>query len=837
MTLRLAKRKSHWCIPSTSGYRTQEDTRSLDDLRTREGRQPVLPDDYGEHRGRSNTERWAEIGRSAIVGVVAVAVIAAIGYYLGEVVLIAAIAAMWALYGFASVLRAAKPRFLFSLIVWGARHFYYRLNVIDADKVPKGGGALLLANHASVLDFLAIAMACPRPVRFIMYEEYYESWFVRLAAKHMDFIHAARKDTARKVAECLKHAREALDNGEVVCMFPEGATTRTGFIGEFLNGYEHLLRGSEHPVMPVYVDWWRRGVYAQPSGFCPPGMEKRIYKTVSVSFGAALPADTKPGIVRDAVHNLSAKAFELRLSMYMPLHHMFIHQCKRLGGKMLFADSTGKEVNYRKGLITAIVLADLVKRRCADEEMVGIMLPSTVACALVNVAVLLAGKKPIDLNFTASEEAVQSAIERCKIKTILTSNVFLEKAGVKRLPQMLALEDATAGLGAGAKISAALKALLLPASMLCRKYGGGAGIQDLATIIFSSGSTGIPKGIMLTHANIMSNIDSMSNVYPVKKDDVICGVLPLFHSFGFTVTLWFPVAAGVSVAYHPNPLDGRVISELACKWRCTLLLGTSTFCRAYIRGCDADDFGSISTVICGAEKLKKEIADAFEERFGVRPLEGYGVTETSPVISLNVNPYRGAGMYQRGTIEGTTGRAVPGMATKTVDVDSEEDLPFGERGILAVKGLSIMQGYLMDEEKTKEVLKDGWYLTGDVAETNSEGFITLVDRVSRFSKIAGEMVPHLVVEEALAKILGTDGSTAVVTSVSDPDKGERLVVVHLEFEKPLEKIWEELNNCGLPKLYIPRKDSFVEVEEIPVLGSGKVALRTVKELAASRLGV
>ncbi|MBN1809724.1 MAG: AMP-binding protein [Planctomycetes bacterium] len=799
----------------------------------------MIPEDYGERHVRGAGSRYARLGALAffavLAGMAAQTFVRLAGGYTAAIAAAAlgAPVCAWAAW---KALLAARPGFLFRAVKWAARHCYYRLNVMGAEEVPEEGGALLLANHVTVFDFMVIALACPRPVRFVMYEEYYEDPLVKLAAKHMDFIHARRKDSARKLAVCFRHAREALDRGEVVCMFPEGGVTRTGFIGKFLNGYEHVLRHSAHPVIPVHLDWRRRGLYAQPNGFHAPGGGWRTYRTVTVSFGEALPAGTRPGKVRDAVHNLSAAAFEKRKASYVPLHHMFVHQAKRLGGRLLFADTTGKSVTYRKALISSIALAGLVKRKCAGEDAVGIMLPSTAACALLNIAVLMAGKKPIDLNFTATDDAVTSAVERSGIKTIFTSNAFLEKAKVRRRPGMVALEEAGKEIGTGAKLGAALKALILPGGMICRMYGGAVSAEDIATIIFSSGSTGVPKGVVLTHANIMSNMDSMSNVYPVKENDVICGILPLFHSFGFNVTMWFPVATGISVAYHPNPLDARTISEMAREWSCTLLLGTSTFCRAYVRGCEADDLGSIKTIICGAEKLKPEVAEAFEEKFGIRPMEGYGVTETSPVISLNVYPYRGAGMFQKGNVEGTTGRAVPGMATKTIDADSEEDLEFGERGILAVKGPSIMKGYLGDKERTGEVLKDGWYNTRDVAVIDAEGYIRLVDRVSRFSKIAGEMVPHLVVEEALAAVLGTDEMRAVVTGIPDSGKGERLVVVHLAFEESLEVVWERLNSSDLPPLYVPRADSFIEVEEIPLLGSGKVALRTLREIAMARLG-
>lgn len=737
-------------------------------------------------------------------------------------------------YALAAMAFVVHPRLALRVILWTARHLHYRLTVTGVENVPTAGGALLVANHTSPLDFLVISLSLPRPVRFVVGEGA-GGWLERLAERHMRVLRAPLDCTPTEIAERLRQARQALEAGELVCMFPEGVASWLGYTLGFMDWFERVLKGSRFPLIPVYLDWRARGVASQPASYLAGRPARRLSRSVAVCFGKPLPSETSGPLARQAVLELGVLAFAQR--SYPPLHHVFIRQARRLAGKPLFSDTSGKEVTYRKALITCMLLADYLKRRCAGQEMVGIMLPATAAGAICNIAVTMAGKVSVNLNFTASKDALDSAISQCGIQTILTAKSFLEKAGIQRRPEMLALEDVAGGFGALAKMRAALKALLLPVLMLERRYGGGLSAGDLATVIFSSGSTGVPKGVMLTHGNVISNIDAMSVVYPVPADACICGILPLFHSFGYTVTLWFPVAVGASVAYHPNPVDARAIGELVCRKRCTLLLSTPTFCRSYIRGCQAHEFGALRDVIVGAEKLGGEVADAFQRKFGIRPVEGYGTTECSPVVSLNVRDFRGAGVFQRGGLEGTVGRALPGLAAKTVDADSGADLPAGARGVLCIKGASIMAGYLNQPAKTQEVLKDGWYWTGDVAEIDGDGFIRIVDRVSRFSKIAGEMVPHEAVEKALAAILGTDGSTAAVTALPDAEKGERLVVVHLKFTEPLDVIWEKLNASNLPKLYVPRKDCFVEVEEIPLLGSGKVALKRLREIAALRAGM
>ena len=291
-----------------------------------------------------------------------------------------------------------------------------------------------------------------------------------------------------------------------------------------------------------------------------------------------------------------------------------------------------------------------------------------------------------------------------------------------------------------------------PAAWIERNLSGrkDKALDDLATVIFSSGSTGDPKGVMLTHYNIASNIEQVGQTFMLDRHDCLLGVLPFFHSFGFTVTLWLPAVLGVSVVYHPSPLDLAAIGEIVRDYRVTFLLATPTFLQAYMRRCSPEDFGSLRYVVVGAEKLPERLALAFEDRFGIRPLEGYGATECSPVVAVNTRDFRAPGFRQVGR-ESAEASAIrfPASAcassTRTPASHSPSDTP----GLLLVRGPNVMQGYLGKPEKTAEVLRDGWYVTGDIAAEDEDGFLAITDRLSRFSKIGGEMVPHIKVEEEL----------------------------------------------------------------------------------------
>jgi acyl-[acyl-carrier-protein]-phospholipid O-acyltransferase/long-chain-fatty-acid--[acyl-carrier-protein] ligase len=472
--------------------------------------------------------------------------------------------------------------------------------------------------------------------------------------------------------------------------------------------------------------------------------------------------------------------------------------------------------------------------------MVGILLPPSVPGALVNHAALLLGKVPVHLNYTMSSEGVASCARQCSLQTVLTAQAFLDKLKLQVPARPLLLEEITAGAGLGEKITAALMAWLLPRSLLFRALGRTAPsrLEDTATIIFSSGSTGEPKGVVLSHGNVAANIEQITQAFALDSHDRLLGILPFFHSFGFTVTLMLPAVEGLGVVYHVSPLDARAIGALVEQYRVTFLLSTPTFLQAYMRRCSAEQFGSLAYVLVGAEKLPERVALAFEDTFGLRPLEGYGATECSPVVAVNSPDYRAPGFRQVGAKRGHIGHPLPGISVRIVEPDALERgetvlVSPGQPGMLLIRGPNVMQGYLNRPEKTADALRCGWYVTGDVALRDEDGFLTITDRLSRFSKIGGEMVPHGRVEEKLQELAGATEQVFVVAAVPDERKGERLVVLHTLPDDKLKECLEKLPGCGLPNLWIPRADNFFRVEALPYLGTGKLDLRRARELALS----
>jgi acyl-[acyl-carrier-protein]-phospholipid O-acyltransferase/long-chain-fatty-acid--[acyl-carrier-protein] ligase len=408
--------------------------------------------------------------------------------------------------------------------------------------------------------------------------------------------------------------------------------------------------------------------------------------------------------------------------------------------------------------------------------------------------------------------------------------VFITKAGIVETDRMVFLEDVMRRFGKFEQIRMLLVAFVLPARVLNRLFVANADADAIATVVFSSGSTGVPKGVMLSHRNILSNVDAVRQVFEVDRSDVMLGVLPFFHSFGFTGTLWFPLLNGFAVVYHPNPTDAKTIGELAGRYKATMLISTPTFCGSYVRKCQPEQFAHLRYAMVGAEKLRAPIAAAFKEKFGLPLLEGYGCTEMAPIVAVNRPDVHSGGAHQRGTRMGTVGHPLPGVVAKVVDVATGEGPLFDREGLLLVNGANRMIGYLDEPEKTREVTRDGWYVTGDIASIDEEGFIRITDRLSRFSKIGGEMVPHMKIEESINAMLA-EPHVSAVTSVPDDVRGERIVALFTDPQVPPHALWERLCQTELPRLWLPKREDLHFVEAIPTLGSGKVDLQMVRQIA------
>lgn len=532
---------------------------------------------------------------------------------------------------------------------------------------------------------------------------------------------------------------------------------------------------------------------------------------------------------------------ESRASNPLVLPRLFLRQCRRNLFQQKIADSTGAKLTGGALLLRSLVLRRLLAREvlAPDEKFVAVLLPPSAAAVVVNATLTLMRRIPVNLNYTASPSVIKSCLQQCGIRHVLTSRKVMDKLKLDLDANLIYLEDYQPRVRTSDKLAAATLAFLTPVAALERMLGlEQLRPDDLMTVIFTSGSTGDPKGVMLSYENIGSNVEAIDRIIRLKDSDVLLGILPFFHSFGYTVTLWTVLTLAPKGAYHFSPLDAQIVGKLTRENRGTILIGTPTFFRSYIRRCAPEDFASLEVVVAGAEKLPKDLSDDFEKRFGVRPVEGYGATECSPLVAANIPASRAPEAGLVVSKEGTVGRAVPGVTPKITDLDTGAELGVGQPGMLWIRGRNVMQGYLNKPEATAKVLVDGWYMTGDVAMLDADGFITITGRESRFSKIGGEMVPHMKIEETLEQLLGPAGDLprVAVTAVPDPRKGERLIVVHTAMEKKPEQLIKELAAAGLPNLWIPGADSFCQVEAIPVLGTGKLDLRAVKQMALQRFG-
>ncbi len=725
------------------------------------------------------------------------------------------------------------PDSLLRFVLWLATHTVYRIRVQGRENIPETGGALFVANHMSFVDALLLMASTDRAIRFLMFKDIYDLPFIKPFAKMIRVIPISSELHPREMLHSLREATEAIRSGEVVCIFAEGQITRIGQLLPFRRGMERIVKGVDAPIVPVALGGIWGSIFSFEGGRFLWKIPRSIPYPVTVSFGKPMPATATPFEVREAVQELQTDAYLLHKGRLRTLHRQLIRTAHRWPWRFAMGDKRRPRMKWGGALLSSIFLARRLRQAWTGQEMVGILLPPSVPGALVNFAATLVGKIPVNLNYTSSSETLASCAAQCHIETVITTKLLLEKIPLQVPGKTILIEEAAAAPRLSEKV-AALLLWFLPGAWLERALGGGNAktLDDLATVIFSSGSTGDPKGVMLTHYNIASNIEQVAQTFMLGRKDCLLGVLPFFHSFGYTVTLWLPAVLGVGVAYHPGPLDFGAIGEMVRDYRVTFLLATPTFLQGYLRRCSPEDFGSLRFVIAGAEKLPEKLSVAFEDRFGIRPLEGYGCTECSPVVAVNTRDFRAPGFRQVGAKRGCIGHPLPGVSVRIVDPENGERRPAGTPGLLLVRGPNVMKGYLGKPEKTAEALRDGWYATGDIVAEDDDGFLTITDRLSRFSKIGGEMVPHIKVEETLQELSGAAEQRFVVTGVPDGKKGERLVVLHTLAPEELTATLEKLPQTGLPNLWTPRANQFFHVEELPHLGTGKLDLRRIREMAA-----
>lgn len=720
-----------------------------------------------------------------------------------------------------------------------ATRIVYRLRILGRQHVPRTGAVLIAPNHVSFVDALFLVTTVGRPIRFVVEEGYYQHPLLRPFMRALRCIPISGAGGPRQMLRALRDAGDHLDRGEVVCVFPEGQLTRTGMLLPFRRGMTRMVKGRDAVILPVCMDRVWGSIFSRERGRFLLKWPKSFRYPVTIAFGAPLPPETSVSEVRRVVQELSVDAWTARLPDRPPLHHTARSSLRRRFHRLAMTDLVRGDVSGIAALTGSIAIARALRRTWAGQERIGILLPPSVGGALVNLAASFAGRVAVNLNYTAGRAGIDSAVRQAGLRTVVTSRAFMERMNLE-LPsgvELVWIDDLKGRIGVASRLWAWSLAMLAPVRMIESACGAERRTQttDVSTVIFSSGSTGEPKGILLTHFNVDSNVQAAAQVIRPEPNDRLLAILPLFHSFG-NFLLWFSICHRVPVVFHMSPLDAENVGALVERKRVTLLLATPTFLQLYLRRCAPGQFGSLRVILTGAEKLPQRLRDAFDDGFGIEPLEGYGTTECAPAICVSVPDFRAPGFFQPGSRRGSVGQPLPGVALRVVDPDTFEPRPVEVSGLLLVKGPNVMQGYLGRPDLTAKAIRDGWYVTGDIAVLDEEGFVWITDRLARFSKIGGEMVPHGRVEEALHEAVGAATSQVFsVTSVPDARKGERLAVVHTIDPARIEGLLQKLSELGLPNLFIPRRQDFVKVDALPVLGTGKTDLRAVRKLAEDGL--
>jgi len=725
-----------------------------------------------------------------------------------------------------------KPAFAehaLSFFALGFLRLFYRVTASGRDHLP-AEGFLLLPNHISWIDAIVLMLACPRPIRFVIDEAVYRNRMLHPVLRLVGCIPI----TPRKAKEAMRIASEKIRAGEIVCLFPEGQLSRSGILLGLRRGYELIARQAEAPVVPVWLDRLWGSIFSFQGGRFFTKLPKALPYHVTVAFGKPLPSDrANIATVREELLKLGEICYSQRPILRGHLAQACLRGLKRHPFRMAMTDGLDESTLTRGKLLGVAMALSRRLQHDAAEKRIGIVLPPGRGGVVANLAVILAGKIPVNLNFTSARDAVESAIAQAGLRTIISA-----RAMAKRLdnfpwpPQVIHLDELLPKMKS-AILQWWIFGMITPRRVLaCLLKLPRIGDHAEAILLFTSGSSGTPKGVVLSHRNILANVSQFAVMLDAKKDDVMLASLPFFHSFGSTVTLWYPLIEGVRTVSYPSPLEAGKIAALVERFAVTLMLATPTFLRAYLRKAEPPQLRSLRLLITGAEKLPNELADAFAARFGQAVLQGYGLTETSPVVSVNLpEPTAQPGESIQPTRRlGSTGKLLPGMAAEIRDPETDEKKTLHDTGMLWLRGANIFEGYLDAPEKTAEIVRNGWLKTGDIGRFDEDGFLYIEGRLSRFSKIGGEMVPHETIERKIATVLQVEESDRVlaVVGIADAAKGEALVLLS-SVELDLAQVRAALAESGVPNLWIPK--TVRRVDAIPLLASGKLDLAKCKELA------
>ena len=737
-----------------------------------------------------------------------------------------------------AIRRRSHLPFLLELIARSVARVLYRVRTSGAGNIPSTGGVLLIANHISYVDVVVLQLACPRPIRFVGHQGLRRNGFFNWCFEMSGSIPIS----VEQPRAGMKAAVAALKAGELVCLCPEGHISRTGQLMEIQRGFEVMARQANVPVIAAAID----GLWGSVFSFAG---NKYLWKSprllpthAFIAFGRATPPDrVSPAWARRELLDLGCQAFEERPVLKRHLGRECIRALAKHPGRVQVIDRTfGRRAVTCAQLYAAAAALSRRIRATVPERRVGVVLPPGAGAFIANLAILAAGKIPVNLNFTTARAGIEASLKLGGIAAVLSADAVRAKLPNFPWPERtldLKAEIEACG-GKRALLPWLIAAWVLP-NQVCADLLGlpRRGDREEAGLLFTSGSSGEPKGVVLSHRNILANCAQISSLSILPETCSLLGCLPVFHSFGFTATLWYPLLRGCQVVTVPSPLDTRKIIEAIRDEKATVLLGAPTFIRPVLKKALPGELRSLDLVVTGAEKLPDDLARTFRETFHIEIMQGYGLTETTPAANIN-QPHPpvvvSTNEPQLGNRPGAVGRMMPGMTARVVDPETWQELPMSETGMVLFRGANVFEGYLDDPEKTKGAFRDGWFVTGDLGRFDEDGFLFIEGRLSRFSKIGGEMVPHGTVENKISELFDLDqtaGYVVVVIGVPDASKGEALVLLTtLDFTSDV--IREKLLASGMPGLWVPKL--IRRVEKIPVLGTGKLDLKGCRELALPR---
>ncbi|MCF0215074.1 MAG: MFS transporter [Fibrobacteraceae bacterium] len=724
-------------------------------------------------------------------------------------------------------------RFLFAFV------FRYRLKVVGVQNIPDNGPVLLVGSHYSFIDWAVLQMASPRPLRMASNRDKANSWFLSWLQKTKFIIPIFR----RNPEPAMEVIHSALLNGEAVVIFPEGEVSKTPHISRFSIDYSKAIQGTNAIIVPFYIQGLWGGPYSHFSDSIMLGPAST--RIVSVGFGPCIPSSTTEEDIRMHLRDLAIDTWDMAIKNYRTLVPTWLVAMRRRRFKPILLDPQGDHVSGFAMIFYVRLFSKVMKKMVRKNSRIGLLLPSSREGALGLMSILATGKTSVNLNYTSPYDVVTGCIHRTNITHVVTTRSFLDKlihktAAYQQLAnhaQLIFLDDLEKSFPVFKNLYTLFMTIFCPRILLEKLWFQVGKITDPAVILFSSGSEGEPKGIVLSQKNIIANTQQIDAVIRLRNGDVMMAELPMFHSFGLTATIFMPMLDAVPMVLCPDPTDVKTLARSCAEFKATILMGTPTFLRAFSvnRWVHPMCLDYIRFVVAGAEKLRQEMRESFRLKFGKDIFEAYGCTETSPVATMNapnvlLDDYL---TMERCNDTTSVGLPVPGSRIVIADPETNEILPPGEEGMVLIGGPHVMEGYLDDPERTKAAIveKNGhrWYKTGDKGKITSEGFLVLLDRYSRFAKLGGEMISLTAVEARITETKLLEGVEFITVAVPDSVKGERIVLLYVGGTMDSDDILRALRKSGIPPLMLP--GSVFKVESLPKLGSGKWDFTNLKKLA------